>query len=88
MPVQQMLHYAELRRTGNQLESVAERKAMLLQHMQTLEQALAELQDNLALMRQKIALYTELETTLAAATLHEEALNDDLSTRFEPLVAS
>lgn len=88
MPVQQMLHYAELRRAGNHLESVAERKAMLVQHTQTLEQALAELQDNLALMQQKIAFYAELESSLAAATIQQEVLHDDLSTRLEPLATS
>lgn len=87
MPVQQMLHYAELRRAGNHLESVAERKAMLVQHTQTLEQALAELQNNLALMRQKIAAYAELESNLAAAAIQEEALYDNVSTRLEPLAA-
>ena len=66
LPIQKMLRYAELRRLGNQRESVSERKALLEQHTLSLEAALAELQGNLAVMYQKIALYGDIEATLAA----------------------
>ena len=61
LPIQKMLRYAELRRLGNQRESVSERKAMLEQHTRSLEATLAELQSNLSIMYQKIALYADIE---------------------------
>ncbi|MEO6354867.1 MAG: MerR family transcriptional regulator [Burkholderiaceae bacterium] len=66
LPVQKMLRYAELRRLGNQRESVSERKALLEQHTLSLETTLAELQGNLTVMYQKIALYGDIEATLNA----------------------
>ena len=66
LPIRQMLRYAELRRLGNQRESVSERKAMLEQHTLSLEATLAELQSNLAVMYKKIAMYAEIEATLNA----------------------
>jgi DNA-binding transcriptional MerR regulator len=65
MPVQQMLHYATLRRAGNSLRSVAERKAMLEQHTLALELQLHELQENVALMHRKIDTYAALECSLS-----------------------
>lgn len=44
LPIQKMLRYAELRRLGNQQESVSERKMLLEQHTLSLETTLAELQ--------------------------------------------
>ena len=64
LPIQKMLRYAELRRLGNQRESVSERKALLEQHTLSLETTLAELQGNLTVMYQKIAMYGDIETTL------------------------
>ncbi|NMM36373.1 MAG: MerR family transcriptional regulator [Glaciimonas sp.] len=64
LPIQKMLRYAELRRLGNQRESVSERKALLEQHTLSLETTLAELQGNLVVMYQKIAMYGDIETTL------------------------
>ena len=71
LPIQQMLRYAELRRLGNQRESVSERKALLERHTLSLEATLAELQSNLAVMYKKIAMYDDLEASLnaRAATL-------------------
>ncbi|NMM25706.1 MAG: MerR family transcriptional regulator [Glaciimonas sp.] len=66
LPIQKMLRYAELRRLGNQRESVSERKALLEQHTLSLETTLAELQGNLVVMYQKIAMYGDIETTLNA----------------------
>jgi len=61
MPIQQMLRYAELRRLGDHPESVSERKAMLERHTLTLEATLAELQQTVAIMHRKVAMYGELE---------------------------
>ncbi|MBP0599234.1 MerR family transcriptional regulator [Herbaspirillum sp. LeCh32-8] len=61
LPVRAMLRYAELRRLGNSLESVKERKAILLDHTLCVQHTLAELQSNLAVLHQKIALYGDME---------------------------
>ena len=66
LPICKMLRYAELRRGGDQRESVSERKAMLEEHTLSLETTLADLQSNLAVMHKKIALYANIETTLNA----------------------
>jgi DNA-binding transcriptional MerR regulator len=66
LPIRDMLRYAQLRRQGDTPESVSARKALLLQHTQTVEQTLAELQNNLAILHQKIAMYDSLETMLPA----------------------
>lgn len=66
LPIQQMLRYAELRRLGNQLCSVSERKALLAQHAQTLEAELANLQQTLEILHAKVTLYSEMETALQA----------------------
>lgn len=68
LPIQKMLRYAELRRLGNQQESVSERKMLLEQHTLSLETTLAELQSNLAVMYKKIALYGAIEAALNANT--------------------
>ncbi|MEO8600618.1 MAG: MerR family transcriptional regulator [bacterium] len=64
LPIQKMLRYAELRRMGNQQESVSERKALLEQHTLSLEATLAELHSNLRVMYKKIALYGDMEAQL------------------------
>lgn len=67
LPVRAMLHYAELRRVGNTLESVIERKAMLQAHTLCVQHTLAELQENLAVLQRKLVLYDELEQAARAA---------------------
>jgi len=66
MSIQQMLRYAELRRMGEQLGSVSERKVLLEQHAETLEAELLVLQDTLAMLRDKVALYAGMEEKLKA----------------------
>jgi DNA-binding transcriptional MerR regulator len=61
LPVRAMLRYAELRRLGNTLESVKERKAILQEHTLAVQRTLAELQSNLTALHQKIALYSDME---------------------------
>ena len=67
MSIQKMLRYAELRRLGEQIGSVSERKVMLEQHAAALEAELLELQETLVILRDKVALYTDLERKLKAA---------------------
>lgn len=64
MPIRQMLRYAELRRRGNDFESVFERKAMLEQHTRALEMQLDELQKTVAVMCRKIEMYNEMTLSL------------------------
>lgn len=66
MSIQQMLRYAELRKLGEQLGSVSERKALLQQHAVALEADLLVLQDTLEMLRGKVALYASLEEKLKA----------------------
>lgn len=65
LPLRAMLHYAQLRRRGNTVESVSQRKALLQAHTLAVEATLAELQGNLQVLQQKIALYGELERQAA-----------------------
>lgn len=67
LPVRAMLRYAELRRAGNTLESVIERKAMLHAHTLCVQHTLAELQENLAVLQRKLVLYDELEQEARAS---------------------
>jgi DNA-binding transcriptional MerR regulator len=64
MSIQQMLRYAELRRLGDQLGSVSERKTLLQQHAVALEAELLELQETLEMLRDKVALYAGMERQL------------------------
>ena len=66
MSIQQMLRYAELRRLGDRLGSVSERKALLEQHTVALEAELLELQETLGMLRDKVALYARMEQQLQA----------------------
>jgi len=66
MSIQQMLRYAELRRLGDQLGSVSERKTLLQQHAVALEAELLELQETLVMLRDKVALYAGMERQLKA----------------------
>lgn len=63
LPIRDMLRYAALRRQGNTPESVSARKALLQQHALSVEQTLAELQSNLAILHYKVAMYESMETT-------------------------
>lgn len=81
LPVRAMLRYAELRRLGNTVESVAERKAMLQTHTLCIQHTLAELQSNLQVLQYKIAMYEELEqqaraphAPAASASVSEERM--------------
>ncbi len=64
LPIRQMLRYAQLRRLGDERESVSERKAMLEQHTLTLETAMVDLQHTLEIMYKKIAMYRDTEARL------------------------
>ena len=66
MSIQQMLRYAELRRLGDRLRSVSERKVLLEQHTVVLEAELLELQETLGMLRDKVALYAGMEQQLQA----------------------
>ncbi len=68
LPVRAMLRYAELRREGNTVDSVSERKAMLQAHTLCIQHTLAELQDNLAVLQHKLVLYDDLEQQARAAS--------------------
>ncbi|WP_163097610.1 MerR family transcriptional regulator [Acidithiobacillus ferrianus] len=77
LPIAQMLRYAELRRLGNSIESVSERKAMLAQHTRTLEATLINMQQTIAILHGKLAMYTEMERQLNATTATREEYSDD-----------
>ncbi|AON55612.1 MerR family transcriptional regulator [Herbaspirillum seropedicae] len=67
LPVRAMLRYAELRRAGNTVESVSQRKALLQAHTLCVQHTLAELQENLAVLQHKLVLYEALEQQTSAA---------------------
>ncbi|MFZ6848314.1 MerR family transcriptional regulator [Undibacterium sp. RuRC25W] len=75
LPVRDMLRYAELRRQGDTSESVAARKALLVEHTRSVEKTLAELQGNLTILQKKICLYEEMQaaivTPLTSSTQEE-----------------
>ncbi|MBI3283587.1 MAG: MerR family transcriptional regulator [Burkholderiales bacterium] len=79
LPVRDMLHYAELRRQGDTPESVSARKALLEQHTQSVEQTLAELQSNLAVLHKKIAMYETMQAGLPASVIPSTPTNEDAS---------
>lgn len=64
MSIEEMQRYAQLREQGEQLPSVAERKAMLAKHAETVEADLKAMQETLAYLHHKIALYSTLESEL------------------------
>ena len=88
MSIQDMLAYATLRRDGQQLDSVVRRQQMLQQHVLALENRLAALQDNLSVMRDKVAFYTGLASALQADAQPDSTGADhdqpSLPTRLEP----
>ncbi|WP_341675522.1 MerR family transcriptional regulator [Niveibacterium sp. SC-1] len=67
MPIRQMQAYAALRREGDTLDSVSGRKALMREHTLALEAELAALQENLAVLRDKIAHYDSLEHRLQSS---------------------
>lgn len=64
MSIEEMQRYAQLREQGELLSSVAERRAMLARHTEVVEQEVKAMQETLAYLKQKIALYSTLETEL------------------------
>ena len=64
MSIDEMQRYAQLREQGGQLPSVTERKAMLARHAASVEADLKAMQETLAYLHQKIALYSTLESEL------------------------
>jgi DNA-binding transcriptional MerR regulator len=67
MSIAQMLCYAQLRRSGNQLESLSERRTMLEQHVGHLNDEIALLQDTLLILNQKISAYIDMEKQAKSA---------------------
>lgn len=60
MPLREIRHYAQLRAAGD--ATLSERLALLVQHRQTLQQRIAQLQDYAGQLETKIAWYqTQLE---------------------------
>ena len=68
MSIANMLRYAELRRAGEQLESVSERRAMLEQHARLLNEELLALQNHALILSDKIQTYVAIETRLKKQT--------------------
>jgi DNA-binding transcriptional MerR regulator len=78
LPIRDMLRYAQLRRQGDTPDSVSARKALLQQHTQTVEQTLAELQSNLAILHKKIILYDNMATVPPANVSSQPSYHEDL----------
>ena len=77
LPIRDMLRYAELRRAGNTAESVSARKALLQQHARTVEETIAELQTNLAVLHMKVNMYEDLESGLPPVVVtHQQSIED------------
>ena len=76
LPIRDMLRYAQLRREGNTQESVSARKALLQQHAETVQQTLAELQSNLAVLHQKIAMYDSIATVPVDVITQPQSIED------------
>ena len=79
LPIRDMLRYAELRRVGNTAESVSARKALLQQHARTVEETIAELQSNLAVLHMKVNMYQDLERGLPAVVVTQPQSIEDAS---------
>jgi DNA-binding transcriptional MerR regulator len=87
LPVREMLRYAELRRQGNTLESVAERKAILQAHALSVQHRLAELQSNLAVLHWKIDMYGEIEKEATSQAGHRAADRNNAAPAAQPASA-
>ncbi len=59
MPLSRIRVYSDLRYRGD--STISERKRLLQEHQQQLEQELVELELNLQMLRKKITLYDEME---------------------------
>jgi peptidoglycan hydrolase CwlO-like protein len=77
-----MLRYAELRRLGDSQESVSERKAILAKHAHELEATISELQQTVAVLHGKLAMYAEKERQFSSIQAEE---NSDEHTQTKPL---
>ena len=64
MSIAQMLRYAELRRLGEKLESVHERREMLVEHARHVRDKVAALNEHLSVLNDKIDLYANIESRL------------------------
>src|SRR5450830_1802438 len=79
LPIRDMLRYAELRRAGNTAESVSARKALLQQHARTVEETIAELQSNLAVLHMKVNMYEDMEAALPVNVVAQPQSIEDAS---------
>lgn len=59
MPIQQMLRYAELRRSGD--STLAERRELLEQHRRDVQAQISQLSQSLEVLDNKIQIYHQLE---------------------------
>ena len=64
MSISEMQRYARLREQGDLPASLAERKAMLVEHTAAVEAQVKAMQETLAYLHQKIALYSAMEAEL------------------------
>lgn len=64
MSIGEMQRYAQLREQGDLPASLAERKAMLVEHTAAVEAEVKAMQETLAYLHQKIALYSAMEAEL------------------------
>lgn len=64
MSIAQMLRYAELRRLGEKLESVHERREMLVEHARHVRDKVTALNEHLSVLNDKIDLYADIESRL------------------------
>ena len=62
MPIRMMLRYAALRRAGDSLESLAERRTMLEKQAALVSRQIEALNATLTILHNKIALYAEKES--------------------------
>ena len=71
MGIRDMQHYASLRRDGATLASVTQREALLVQHAERVEAEVAQLQQTLSVLRDKIAHYrTQADVLHASGSLN------------------
>ena len=64
MSIGEMQRYAQLREQGDLPASLAERKAMLVEHTAAVEAEVKAMQETLAYLHQKIELYSAMEAEL------------------------
>ncbi|MBC3916964.1 MerR family transcriptional regulator [Undibacterium sp. CY18W] len=88
LPIRDMLRYAELRRLGNTPESLSARNDLLQQHTRTVEKTLAELQSNLTVLHQKIAMYARMEAALPANVVTQPSFSEDVTNEHSTHISS